>query len=540
MQSYLQYRAFRRYARNSQSESTDSNIPPYINEPQQADRLNWTNLSSEDTNPVDKIEAEGFTNEEPPDATFFVSFEGDDDPFDPHNWSFAARALVTAQLGAIALVGGMAAAIDAPAISQAAREFGISEVAESLATGIFLMGFGSSGFFGGPLSETFGRSPVYIGSLSVFALFTIGSALSPDLGSQLVCRFFAGFAACTPFTTAGGSLSDLWTPIERSYTFPLFATTAFVGPTIAPVIGGFVAESTVVSWRWTEWTTLIMVSLVLLIVLLFMPETFAPVLLRWKAQHLRVATGDARYKAPVEIKGSSFWVKMKVAIARPFILGLTEPIVIIFSLYFAIIFIILFGFVPGYDFIFKDTYNLSQGITGVLFLGIGVGLGFATALVHVVHLWGNRKIKKLQEAYPGSTVKLPPEHRLWLAMLGAPGIPIALFWMGWTAFPGISFWSPLVASVFFGYGVLTIFISVYQYIIDSYEIYAASALGMTTVVRFLAAGAMMEVTIPMYHNLGVHWTLTLLGSIGLLFTPAPFLLYKYGHIIRRYSKYAVT
>lgn len=68
--------------------------------------------------------------------------------------------------------------------------------------------------------------------------------------------------------------------------------------------------------------------------------------------------------------------------------------------------------------------------------------------------------------------------------------------MGWTNYPSISYWSGLIASVVFGYGILCIFISSYQYIIDSYEMYAASALASLTLIRYVAAGGMVEAGIP--------------------------------------------
>jgi hypothetical protein len=78
-----------------------------------------------------------------------------------------------------------------------------------------------------------------------------------------------------------------------------------------------------------------------------------------------------------------------------------------------------------------------------------------------------------------------------------------------------------------------------MYIIDAYEIYAASALTFVTVTRYLAAAGMTVVGIPFYKNVGVHWTLTILACISLLLTPIPYVLYKYGYLIRRRSKYAV-
>jgi hypothetical protein len=58
--------------------------------------------------------------------------------------------------------------------------------------------------------------------------------------------------------------------------------------------------------------------------------------------------------------------------------------------------------------------------------------------------------------------KIAPEFRLWYSMLGGSiAIPVSLFWMAWTSRPDISIWSPLGASVLFGYGILCIFITRY-------------------------------------------------------------------------------
>ena len=139
---------------------------------------------------------------------------------------------------------------------QAAADFGVSEVTESLATGIFSIGFGVGALFAGPVSETLGRNPVYIATLSLYMIFIMASVLAPYIGAQLAFRFIAGCFSATPLVCAGGSLSDLWNPMERIYAFPIFATAAFMGPVLGPVVGGFVGESPLVSWRWCQWITL--------------------------------------------------------------------------------------------------------------------------------------------------------------------------------------------------------------------------------------------------------------------------------------------
>jgi MFS family permease len=54
-------------------------------------------------------------------------------------------------------------------------------------------------------------------------LFLLGSGLSQSLGAQLVCRFFSGFFGGSPFSVVGGSLSDMWDPMQRMIAFPSFA-----------------------------------------------------------------------------------------------------------------------------------------------------------------------------------------------------------------------------------------------------------------------------------------------------------------------------
>ncbi|KAI9817145.1 MAG: hypothetical protein M1827_001257 [Pycnora praestabilis] len=467
---------------------------------------------------------------------FIVGYEGENDSMNPHNWGFGVRISATLLIASIGFIVGFASSIDSAALKQATKDFGVSEVTESLATGLFLIGFGCGALFAGPISETVGRNPVYIVTMSLYMIFIMASALSPNIGAQLAFRFIAGFFGSTPLTCAGGSISDLWSPMERVYAFPIFANAAFIGPVLGPVVGGFIGQSSRVSWRWTEWITLIISGLILSLIIFLQPETYAPILLKWKAAHLREVTGDDRYKAEVEVREETFLQRLKHALYRPFVLTFNEPIVILIALYLTVIYIILFTFLNGYSYIFAMTYNFSEGLVGLSFLGIAVGLCLCSLLVPIIYRWSKRDMQTIQAA---GGDRLPPEFRLWFGMLGAPAIPISLFWMGWTSYPSISCWSPLAASVLFGYGILCVFISSYQYVIDAYESFAASALASVTLIRYVAAGGMVEVAIPMYENLGVHWTLTILGCLSALLAPLPYAFFKWGPAIRKRSKFAV-
>ncbi|KAF4630804.1 hypothetical protein G7Y89_g7333 [Cudoniella acicularis] len=402
--------------------------------------------------------------------------------------------MATIMIAAIGFIVDFASSVDSAALPQAAADFGVSPVTESLATGIFLIGFGFGALFAGSISETVSGNPVYIATMAIYMIWIMGSALAPNIGTQLVFRFLAGFFGSTSLTCAGGSISDLWDPMERVFAFPVFANAAFMGPIFEPVVGGFVGQSNLVSWRWTEWITLIISGAILVLIVIFQPETFAPILLKWKAEHFREITGDDRYVAEVEIRADPFWKRLLHALYPPFILTAQEPIVILFALYLTVVYIILFTFLDGYTYIFSDTYGFSEGITGLAFIGIAVGLCCTSLLVPVIYMWAKRDLKIARKKY-GEGARLPPEQRLWFAMFGAPAVPASLFWMGWTNYSSISYWSNLISSVLFGYGILCIFISTYQYIIDSYEMYAASALASLTLIRYIAAGGMTVVGI---------------------------------------------
>ncbi|KAK1242787.1 hypothetical protein MKX08_005599 [Trichoderma sp. CBMAI-0020] len=485
----------------------------------------------------------GITKQQHPDANdknvFVVSFEGPNDPLNPRNWSLTKRVFCTFNVGMIALVVGMAASIDSAVIARAAKDFGVSQVAEALATGLFLVGFGFGALIAGPMSETVGRNPVYFGSLAMYMLFLMGAGLSKSLGAQLVCRFFAGFFGESPLSTVGGSISDMWDPMNRLIAFPIFATAGLMGPVTGPIIGGWISQSSDVSWRWVEWVSIIASGALLVSLLLFQPETYEPILLQWKASHLRRLTGDKRYVSVAEIHHLSFSARMLTAVKRPFIMTIQEPTIMLWTGYLTVVYLMLFGFLDGYTFVFQQTYNLSDGITGLLFLGIGVGLILAAiTLTPLLYRWAGKEITKLQTEKPDGNARIPPEFFLWYALIGAPAIPISFFWMGWTAYPHVSIWSPIVASVFFGFGILSVFVSTYMYLIDMYEVYAASALTMITLVRYAASGGMIEISIPMYKNLGIHWALTMLGLISLVFTTVPYAFYRFGPWIRSKSRFA--
>lgn len=469
-----------------------------------------------------------------------VDWDGPDDPANPRNWPFMRRFNAILIISGIAGMVSIVASIDSAVLPQAANNLGVSHVTEAFGSiGIFLIGFGLGALICGPFSEVLGRNTTYLVSLAAMCIFLMASALAPSIGAQIVFRFLAGFCAASPSVCSGGSFADMFNALEKTYMFPLFSISGFGAAALGPVMGAWIPGSpSLHSWRWTEWVALCTAGICFILTFFFLPETYAPILLSWRARQLRKITGDDRYFAEHEIDRVPLSTRLRIALGRPFIMAFHELVIVLIILYMSVLYIILFTFFDDYDFVFRRTYGISQGLSNTIFVGIFVGVCLAYAWVPWIY---RRTVEAQRAAESEGKKQFEPEVRLWFAMLGgAPAIPISLFWMAWTSYPSISIWSPILASVLFGYGGLMIFVTSYLYLIDVYETYAASALTLSTVVRFCCAGAMTVAGIPFYENLNHHWTLTILGCISLLLTPIPYVFYKHGYIIRRKSRFAST
>lgn len=265
---------------------------------------------------------------------------------------------------------------------------------------------------------------------------------------------------------------------------------------------------------------------------LFVPETYAPVLLRKRAAELSKRTGKV-YKTRVDIeKGDISAVKtLTIALGRPFVLLFMEPIVLILSLYMSVIYGTLYLLFGAFPIVFQVERGWSQGVGGLAFLGVAFGMVMAIAI------GGQLNGLYIKAGIKNGGVS-PPEARLIGCMIGAVAFPIGMFWFAWTSYPSVHWISPVLAGVPFGFGLNLMFLGITNYLIDAYTIFAASVLAANTVLRSLFGAAFPLFTQDMYANLGTQWASSVPAFLALVMLPAPFVLYKYGAKIRSRCPYA--
>lgn len=172
---------------------------------------------------------------------------------------------------------------------------------------------------------------------AIFAIFNIPVAVAQNLETIFVCRFFAGFFGSAPLAIVGGALADFWGPVDRGVAICVFGSATFIGPTMGPIIGGFITMSHL-GWRWTQWITLIMAAFFGGIGLFVIPETYAPVLLQRKAKKIRYETKNWAIRAPADEKKVDFKEIIEKYILRPFKMLALEPILVLVTLYQSLIY----------------------------------------------------------------------------------------------------------------------------------------------------------------------------------------------------------
>ena len=313
-----------------------------------------------------------------------------------------------------------------------------------------------------------------------------------------------------------------------------FIIAPFIGPALGPIIGGYIGQN--VGWRWVEGFLTFFTGAMWLLGTLFIPETYAPVLLRKRAQTLTKASKPRRiYVSQFDLeKDGRFSIKeiFSKYLNRPWKFLLMEPIVLLLSIYMAIIYGTLYMFFGAFPIVYQEQRHWSEDTGGLAF--IGVGLGMVLGAVYAV--FENSRYLRVLARSAGRSV--PPEERLHPAMVGTPWIPIALLWFAWTNHPHLPPYVSNAAGVPFGFGMVIVYLSVTNYLVNSYTVFSASALAANTILRSLFGFAFPLFAAPMYHNLGIHWASCIPAFLALMCLPFPFVLFKYGAVIRKKCKYA--
>ncbi|KAF8247065.1 MFS general substrate transporter [Wilcoxina mikolae CBS 423.85] len=452
-----------------------------------------------------------------------LDWDSPDDPDNPWNWSMGKRWLGTVVPGALCLLVTFTASVYAASVYEVSAEFNVSITTALLGLSMYVVGLGLGPMFSAPLSEIYGRKMVYFVNLPIFMLFTLGAGRAKNMATLAICRAFAGIFGGPALAVSAGSFVDIWDLKTSGAAVTVQALATFMGPSLGPVVGGYLVENK--GWRWSMWIVLILGS-ALMVPLALLEESYKPVILK------RRALRRGQQLPPKPDPKTALKMIFTITLTRPTMMLIKEPIVQAVALYSSFAFAVLFGFFEAYPFVFQREYGLSLGETGLSFLGIAVGLCGGC----IIYLIQDRLF--YLPAFKRHNGSPPPEVRMIPAMIGSALMPLGLFWFAWTAKKEIHWIVPILAGAPFGAGLVLVFLSAVMYILEVYTpLVAASAFASLGLLRYVLAMAFPLFTVRMFNDLGIAWATSVFGFVALAMMPIPWVFQKWGPQIRSMSRF---
>ncbi|KAL5342434.1 major facilitator superfamily domain-containing protein [Aspergillus crustosus] len=466
----------------------------------------------------------------PEKRSILVEFDGPEDSLDPQNWPVKKKIYTFVLISLATMVVALTSSIFSTIISPLSAIYGISREVGTLGVSLYVLGFATGPLVWAPFSELKGRRIPFVLSIFGFTVFSFATAVSKDLQSIFICRFFAGFFGACPLTLSGAISSDMLGLPSFIISMVGFVITVFAGPLFAPTIGGFTVMNEHLSWRWTHYITGLMGAASLISLFFFLDESYAPVILTSKARRLRHETKNWAIHAKHEEVEMTLSAIIRDYLAIPLKMLALDPIILCMCIFGSFVYGLLYLFLTAYPIIFQQIHGMNPGVGGLPFLAVIVGEFLAGLFFYVRQPWLMRKIMANQG-------ELVPEWLLLTAIPGSASFSAGLFWLGWTGYRHDLHWMlPTVSGLFTGFGLITMFLPSIQYIVQVRRQRAASAIAAHTFLRSLAGSVFPLFASYMFEGLGVEWALTLLGCVSACLVPIPVILYVYGARIRAKSK----
>ncbi|SCU90798.1 LAFA_0F00298g1_1 [Lachancea sp. 'fantastica'] len=432
------------------------------------------------------------------------------------------------------VVGPMGTSIVYPAIDPLIQDYHTTRLMVNVSVGVYLVSLGIFPLWWSTLSELQGRRTVYVGSFMLLVLFSIGTALAPNISCFIVLRMLCGAASASVQSVGAGTIADLYPPAERGESLGYYYLGALMSPLLSPIIGSLLVSRW--NWRSTQWFLLILagVDLVLLIVLL--PET-----LRNKCQDDSLVVGtpsDAAScgsKLEQQAKGSEInddaeaiieWEQRddaaSASISRPhfasffgYLVGPFKSLqllkypqlsfaILFSSVAFGVLYFVNMALQYGYS---RPPYNFKPLYIGLLYIPNSVTYFIASVV-------GGRWLDHLLKQHWKNYHEFAPEARIsWNVLLAVALFPASLLIFGWCLQTKQHWVLPLIGTALFGFSSMIIMAATVSYILDSLPGRGATGVALNNLVRQLIAAVAVFVSDPLMSSIGLGWTFTMLSGV---------------------------
>ncbi|KAG9236763.1 major facilitator superfamily domain-containing protein [Amylocarpus encephaloides] len=480
----------------------------------------------EETQPLlgHTVEYEGATSEHPA-----VDFLKAGDPDNPRDWSSAYKRGIVSLLAFMAFTVTFACIGVVPVTNSIIFDLDgkESKFASILLVTVWELGEAAGPLLIAPLSEIYGRYPIYNFANILFVIGVGLSALSQTSRTFIFARFLTGLAVASNVLNPS-IIGDMFPTERQGSAMSLIMLAPLLGGAVGPAISGAIAER--FGWRTVLWASVVVAMTCELLFFTLLRETYKVPILQRRAARLRKETGDNSLRCAWETDDESAWSTLRTSIKRPLLVFLDSVVLQILAIYGGIMFSGYYILATTLPDMLRDVYGFSPALTGLSFLAFSIG---ATGGVTIANMFSDSIYVKLGKSQGGPT----PECRLPLMIGGAFGMPLATTLYGWVPYAEWSVAILLMAVALVGLIMMLIWVPLSLYIVESFGLFSASGMTMVLVARCLG-GTLLPLAIPpLTDSLGLGYGFLVLAAICAALIPFPVALMRYGSKWRTKSKY---
>ncbi|KAG8629568.1 hypothetical protein KVT40_003433 [Elsinoe batatas] len=311
----------------------------------------------------------------------------EDDHKKPSNWGEQKKNVNTAICSIMAFSFTLSLTVYAAAIPATATDLSLTGLVATVPYSCFALGLAFGPAFATPFEKAYGRKPIFLFTVPLFALVMIGAGVSKSLVAIAVCRGLAGIFASAGLFLSYAIMSDIWVPLRLSIGLAIYVGSMVLGLFAGPIVGGVVIKYE--TWRWTMWVALF-ATVILMFGAIGMTETQEAAIKRKikTPEQIEKEVSERRAKR-VTRQPSRLHFFGNFMFAKSFSMLLAAPSLSMATLYVSYVLAVSIAmpvFVPG---IFGTLYSFDVEQQNLTFAGaaggVVVGVLLIIVLDHFIH-----------------------------------------------------------------------------------------------------------------------------------------------------------
>ncbi|KAH8594559.1 major facilitator superfamily domain-containing protein [Bisporella sp. PMI_857] len=466
-----------------------------------------------------------------------VDFDPAGDPDNPLEWQNTYKRGVILLLAFMAFTVTFTCIGIVPVAEQIALDLEgkESKSASILVVTVWELGEAAGPLLIAPLSEIYGRYPVFNFVNLFFILGVVLSACSQTTNLLIFSRFITGLAVASNVLNPS-IVGDIFPSESRGSAMSLIMLAPLLGGAIGPAISGAIAES--MGWRTILWISAAMATVCEILFFTLFRETYKVPILQRKAARLRKESQDESFKCAwdTEVSGmnGSWWSALRLSIKVPITILLDSTVLQIMSFYGAFVFAFYYILATTLPTILRENYGFTPSMIGSSFLCFSIG---ATAGIILNNMFLDKIYINMGKSRGRGA---QPEYRLPLSVCGAIVMPLVVALYGCVPSIHGPIYLMLLSVSLLGLVMMTIFVPLSSYIVDAFGLHSASAMTMMLLSRCLG-GTLLPLAVPaVTMAVGLGYAFLILAAICVILIPFPMLIMRYGNLWRERSVYSRT